>query len=130
MVAHTGFLVVARRIAPDSTPLIPSRRPAPAAHSEPLGWEEEEVTERTISEKKLRKVLRDVAHRADVEASGSSEPGDREREMRELHAEQAEARQQERYAARRAAREARYQAAQDAAAANQGEAEPPSSETV
>ncbi|MDY5589427.1 MAG: tRNA (adenine-N1)-methyltransferase, partial [Arcanobacterium sp.] len=35
----------------------------------------ETLTERTISEKKLRKVRRDVAHRADVEASGSAAPG-------------------------------------------------------
>lgn len=80
MVAHTGFLVVARRIARGAMPLVPKKRPAPAAHSEPLSWEAE-YGERTISEKKLRKVRRDVALRADVEATGVSERGDHYREV-------------------------------------------------
>ncbi|MCI7551106.1 MAG: tRNA (adenine-N1)-methyltransferase [Actinomycetaceae bacterium] len=79
MVAHTGFLVVARKIASDSQPLVPKRRPAPAAHSEALDWEREwesaDFGERTISAKKLRKVRRDVAHRADVETTGDDAPG-------------------------------------------------------
>ncbi|MGO3083635.1 tRNA (adenine-N1)-methyltransferase [Ancrocorticia populi] len=74
MVAHTGFLVVARRLSPQSDPLVLSRRPAKAAHSEPLAWEEE-IGERAISPKKLRRVRRDVAHRADVEETGKSDPG-------------------------------------------------------
>lgn len=76
MVAHTGFLVVARRIGRESTPLIPTKRPAPAAHSEPLAWQAEDFKERAMSEKKLRKVRRDVARRADVEISGTSEAGE------------------------------------------------------
>ncbi|USR78671.1 tRNA (adenine-N1)-methyltransferase [Arcanobacterium pinnipediorum] len=76
MVAHTGFLVVARRIGRGSTPLVPTKRPAPAAHSQPLAWETQELHERAISVKKLRKVRRDVAHRADVEISGTSEMGE------------------------------------------------------
>lgn len=80
MIGHTGFLVIARRLAPDTLPLVPTKRPAPGAYAyEP--WENmpdadiDAAYERTISEKKLRKVRRDVAHRADVEASGSSAPG-------------------------------------------------------
>lgn len=80
MIGHTGFLVIARRLAPDTLPLVPTKRPAPGAYVyEP--WENmpdadiDAAYERTISEKKLRKVRRDVAHRADVEASGSSAPG-------------------------------------------------------
>lgn len=100
MVAHTGFLVVARRIGRDSTPLVPKKRPAPAAHSEPLAWEEA-YGERTISEKKLRKVRRDVALRADVETTGVSERGERFREV----AEKLEAESQQKLAERRRARQ-------------------------
>lgn len=82
MIGHTGFLVVARRLAPGSTPLAPSRRPAKAAHSEPLAWEED-VAERPISPKKLRRVRRDVAHRADVEETGESDPGPHGQKIRE-----------------------------------------------
>lgn len=77
MVAHTGFLVQARKLAPGSPPLKPSKRPAKGAYAEPMPWQwtAEELEERTIAEKKLRKVRRDVAHRADVEESGTSAPG-------------------------------------------------------
>ncbi len=81
MVAHTGFLVVARRIGRDSAPLVPTKRPAPAAHSAPLAWESDDFKERTISEKKLRKVRRDVARRADTELSGTSLAGDHSEAM-------------------------------------------------
>lgn len=105
MVAHTGFLVVARRIARESMPLIPKRRPAPAAHSEPFAWEGEEFAERTISEKKLRKVRRDVAHRSDVEVSGTSEPGVSTRAMQDKLDAESRAKAEVRYAQRRAQRE-------------------------
>ncbi|MDD7465933.1 MAG: tRNA (adenine-N1)-methyltransferase [Actinomycetaceae bacterium] len=84
MVGHTGFLVLARRLAPDTQPLVPTKRPAPGAYAhEPWGDTPatETLIERTISEKKLRKVRRDVAHRADVEVSGSAAPGPRGEEM-------------------------------------------------
>ena len=82
MVAHTGFLVVARRLAPESEPLIVSRRPAKAAHSQPLAWEED-IAEKAISPKKLRRVRRDVAHRADVEETGESDQGVHGRQISE-----------------------------------------------
>lgn len=71
MVAHTGFLAMARRLAPGAKPLGVTRRPAKAAQGKSLEWEE-----RTISEKKLRKVRRDIAHRADVEATGKAGGGE------------------------------------------------------
>lgn len=90
MVAHTGFLVVSRRLAPGTEPLQPVRRPAKAAYSEALAWEEE-YGERTISERKLRKVRRDVAHRADVEETGESAAGRHGQEIRaKIEAEVAE----------------------------------------
>ncbi|MGO1591151.1 tRNA (adenine-N1)-methyltransferase [Ancrocorticia sp.] len=94
MVAHTGFLVVARRLAPNSEPLTLTRRPAKAAHSEPLAWEND-IAERTISAKKLRRVRRDVAHRADVEASGESDPGIRGKEIQEKIESELQAKTQE-----------------------------------
>ncbi|MDO5025803.1 MAG: tRNA (adenine-N1)-methyltransferase [Trueperella sp.] len=78
MVAHTGFLVVARRLAPESQPLRRKIRPAPAAYNEPYAWQEEAAP---ISERKLRKVRRDVARRADQETSGLSTPGQRSAEL-------------------------------------------------
>lgn len=92
MVAHTGFLAIARRMAPNSQLLHTVRRPAKLAYSEAQPWQAEDFAERTISERKLRKVRRDVAHRADVEASGSTGQGPRSREIRErIDAELSEA---------------------------------------
>lgn len=108
MVGHTGFLVIARRIARNSMPLIPKRRPAPAAHSEPPEWETwraQDLPEREISEKKLRKVRRDVAHRADVELSGTSAPGDNSDRIRRTLDEETRRRNERRYGQRREERE-------------------------
>ena len=108
MVAHTGFLVVARRLAHGSSPLRAVRRPAKAAYSEGYAWEgeqlQEELAERTISPKKLRRVRRDVAHRADVETTGTSLPGEKgaeisgkiQSEIAERNAARAEARARDR----------------------------------
>lgn len=96
MVGHTGFLIMARRLAPESTPLVPTKRPAPGAYNEDMPWNDERFegtfSERTISEKKLRKVRRDVAHRADVEATGSQENGPRSEAMRQQLQAEAEER--------------------------------------
>ena len=83
MVAHTGFLVIARRMAQGSPVLHTSRRPAKLAYSQAQPWEAEDFEERTISPKKLRKVRRDVAHRADVEESGTSNAGVHSAQLRE-----------------------------------------------
>lgn len=107
MVGHTGFLVLARRLARDSRPLIQSRRPAPAAHSQTPDWHtwsEKDLPQREISERKLRKVRRAVAHRADVEVSGTAQPGEHTRLTEATLAAEAERRNEERYRERRAAR--------------------------
>lgn len=99
MVGHTGFLVVARRIARGSTPLVPKRRPAPAARPDVPEWENwdlADLPEREISAKKLRKVRRDVAHRADVELSGSMLAGDNSLRIRRRLDEEAEERNRRR----------------------------------
>lgn len=84
MVAHTGFLVLARRLAKDGHPLELHSRPAPAAYSEILSWQnsdgseeqwtEEDLLQRSISEKKLRKVRRDVLSRYEIEGEDPPEP--------------------------------------------------------
>ncbi|MGO1174530.1 MAG: tRNA (adenine-N1)-methyltransferase [Actinomycetaceae bacterium] len=94
MVAHTGFLVTARTLAPGSLPPQRTRRPAKGAGplgagalgsptpatapgtSRHEGDEGREGTlsanERTISVKKLRRVGRDVRRRAEIEQTGLS----------------------------------------------------------
>ncbi|NOV99823.1 class I SAM-dependent methyltransferase [Isoptericola chiayiensis] len=61
MIGHTGFLVSARRLADGVTP--PERKRRPAKGSRPAGeetWSEEELGERPVSDKKIRKVRREV----------------------------------------------------------------------
>lgn len=75
MVAHTGFLITARRLAPGSEPLLEKRRPAKLAYSDTMPWEDESLapmTEPEMSPKKLRRVLRDINQRRLMEQTGSS----------------------------------------------------------
>ena len=88
MVAHTGFLITARRLADGVSPPTRTRRPAPAKESLPIQaglpaagrdaagqdvphtsapdaggqaqWTESQLGERPVSEKKLRKVIRSL----------------------------------------------------------------------
>ncbi|MCE0487669.1 tRNA (adenine-N1)-methyltransferase [Ornithinimicrobium sediminis] len=66
MHGHTGFLVTVRRLAPDTTVPTRRRRPAKGAYGEdytPAGteeWTAEDVGERTVSDKRLRRIRRDV----------------------------------------------------------------------
>ncbi|QAY62488.1 tRNA (adenine-N1)-methyltransferase [Xylanimonas allomyrinae] len=59
MIGHTGFLLTARRLADGVVPPERKRRPAkgsyPAAEAE---WSEEDLGERPVSDKKVRKVVR------------------------------------------------------------------------
>jgi tRNA (adenine57-N1/adenine58-N1)-methyltransferase len=72
MVGHTGFLVTARRLAPGTNPPQRVRRPAPGARAAaeeaapPTGeaWTPEALGERTTSERKVRRVRRDLDARA------------------------------------------------------------------
>jgi len=75
MVAHTGFLVAARRLAPMSEPLLEKRRPAKLAYSDTMPWDDPlmaPIVEHEMSPKKLRRVLRDVTQRAHMERTGTS----------------------------------------------------------
>jgi tRNA (adenine57-N1/adenine58-N1)-methyltransferase len=66
MHGHTGFLVTTRRLAPGVTPPMRTRRPAkgstePAADLLAEGdWDAEELGERPVSEKRVRRVRRTV----------------------------------------------------------------------
>lgn len=70
MVAHTGFLVTARRLAPGASPQERAHRAAKASDGQPGLWDEEEgwsedaVGVRASSPKKVRRVRRDVTARA------------------------------------------------------------------
>ncbi len=79
MVAHTGFLVVTRLLAPGVTPQERSTRPAKAAEGQGGAWDDEQdwslekVGQRVNSEKKVRKVRRDVVAQANTWASQGRE---------------------------------------------------------
>jgi tRNA (adenine57-N1/adenine58-N1)-methyltransferase len=81
MVGHTGFLLTTRRLADGVRPPQRRRRPAKAAYG-PDGellagdWTAEDVGERPVSDKKVRRVRRSVAGARD----GASHPqnGDRQ----------------------------------------------------
>jgi tRNA (adenine57-N1/adenine58-N1)-methyltransferase len=80
MVGHTGFLVTTRRLANGVAP--PLRRRRPAASTRDGGeeveqawghWSPEDLGERPVSEKKIRRVRRDVTSTAPG-ASGGEPP--------------------------------------------------------
>jgi len=61
MHGHTGFLISTRRLAPGVTPPLRKRRPAKGSHDDGAAtgeWSAEEVGERLLSEKKIRRVRR------------------------------------------------------------------------
>lgn len=79
MHGHTGFLITTRRLAPGTTPPLRKRRPAKGAYGEDGAgadspalrtedWNPEDVGERPVSEKKIRRMRR--AANASLEESG------------------------------------------------------------
>lgn len=65
MIGHTGFLLTARRLADGVEAPVRRRRPskgvsAAEAEADPGEWSAEDLGERTISDKKARRVRRDV----------------------------------------------------------------------
>ncbi len=64
MIGHTGFLLTARRMADGVDAPLRRRRPAKGSYpadAEQLGeWTAEDLGERPISDKKVRRVRRDV----------------------------------------------------------------------
>ncbi|WP_286955960.1 MULTISPECIES: tRNA (adenine-N1)-methyltransferase [Arsenicicoccus] len=73
MHGHTGFLITTRRLAPGVTPPLRKRRPAKGPddpEEQPFGvevdreWSPEDVGERVVSDKRLRKIRRTVTGEA------------------------------------------------------------------
>jgi tRNA (adenine57-N1/adenine58-N1)-methyltransferase catalytic subunit len=62
MIGHTGFLITARRLADGVVAPLRKRRPAKGAYpvTAEADWSPEELGERAISDKKIRKVRRDL----------------------------------------------------------------------
>lgn len=79
MVAHTGFLLITRRLAPGTIPQARSTRPAKAAEGlggqwdEETSWSEDNLGLRVSSDKKVRKVSRDVVAKADTWVEGRND---------------------------------------------------------
>lgn len=74
MHGHTGFLITTRRLAPGVTPPLRKRRPAKGAYDpetpQPFlegTWEADDVGERIVSDKKLRRLARAATHRSGVD---------------------------------------------------------------
>jgi tRNA (adenine57-N1/adenine58-N1)-methyltransferase len=61
MIAHTGFLLATRRMAPGVPPPARRRRPAPGAYSD-VPWAPEDLGERVPSNRKIRKVRAAIVH--------------------------------------------------------------------
>ncbi|WP_226841506.1 tRNA (adenine-N1)-methyltransferase [Brevibacterium sp. FME37] len=74
MIAHTGFLVMSRRMAPGVAPLEKKKRPqgAPASTEDVDAWTKPEVTDEAVGArvaqgKKLRRVMREAGKRLNQE---------------------------------------------------------------
>ncbi len=69
MIGHTGFLLTARRLADGVAPPERRRRPAKGAYpTDAEQWSPEELGERPVSEKKIRRVRRDVGQAPGADA--------------------------------------------------------------
>lgn len=73
MIAHTAFLVMARRMAPGAVMPVFKTRNKPEFTDEDLSaWNPEHMGQKKISEKKLRKSLRSATAAAEARAEGSA----------------------------------------------------------
>ena len=73
MIGHTGFLITARRMAPGVEAPLRHRRPAKGAYPVDEEWTPEDLGERAVSDKKVRRVRRDVTA---TTATGSDMSGE------------------------------------------------------
>ena len=79
MHGHTGFLITTRRLAPGVAPPLRKRRPAKGAYDpetpQPFQegtWEPDDVGERIVSDKKLRRLARAATVRSATDSGGSA----------------------------------------------------------
>ncbi|MDO5727671.1 MAG: tRNA (adenine-N1)-methyltransferase [Bowdeniella nasicola] len=63
MVGHTGFVITTRKLAPGTTTPRRKRRPAKGAYLGEQVWDPEDVGERPVSARKVRRVTRDLQAR-------------------------------------------------------------------
>ena len=68
MIGHTGFLLTARRMAPGVSAPRRTRRPAKGSYATAEEWTPEDLGERAVSDKKIRKVRRDATAARPAEA--------------------------------------------------------------
>jgi tRNA (adenine57-N1/adenine58-N1)-methyltransferase catalytic subunit len=75
MVAHTGFLLTARRLAEGVTGLVPKRRASKTEFAEEdlNAWTPAAVGERAVSDKRLRRAARDAVSTIQRGALGKAE---------------------------------------------------------
>ncbi|PFG33317.1 tRNA (adenine-58-N(1)-) methyltransferase [Sanguibacter antarcticus] len=66
MVGHTGFLLKSRRMADGIDAPVRRRRPSKGAYPVDGDWSPEELGERAVSDKKVRRVRRDVGQALDA----------------------------------------------------------------
>ena len=82
MHGHTGFLLTVRRLAPDTAPPLRKRRPAKGAYGEDYvaadqgEWTSEDLGERPVSDKRLRRTRRDAEATADRRDPASPTTGE------------------------------------------------------
>ncbi len=67
MIGHTGFLLTTRRLAPGVTAPVRKRRPAKGSYPTDSEWTPEDLGERAVSDKKVRRVRRDAERTRDIE---------------------------------------------------------------
>ena len=69
MIGHSGFLITARRMAPDTqAPVLKSKNKPEFADEDISAWNPDHLGERQVSEKKLRKTIRSAKAAADAKA--------------------------------------------------------------
>lgn len=77
MIAHTAFLVMARRMAPGATmPNFKTRNKPEFTDEDLSAWNPEHMGQKKISDKKLRKSIRSATAAAEARADRSEEPGE------------------------------------------------------
>ena len=82
MHGHTGFLITTRRLAPGTTAPLRKRRPAPGAYGEDYTpavdeqWSAEDLGERPVSDKRLRRTRREAQTTAQRRVDGVRESAD------------------------------------------------------
>ncbi|GIG54458.1 tRNA (adenine-N1)-methyltransferase [Demequina activiva] len=73
MIGHTGFLLTTRRMAPGVDAPVRKRRPAKGAYPTDGEWTPEDLGERAVSDKKVRRVRRDAERTLAVELGDATD---------------------------------------------------------